>query len=77
MNYIFISPAYPVTCTSFCEALHELGVRVLGIGDVPFDALNDRLKNALTEYYYVQSLEDYDQVYRAVAFFIHRYGRID
>ena len=77
MNYIFISPAYPVTCTSFCERLNEAGVTVLGIGDVQYDALNERLKNALTEYYYVETLEDYDQVYRAAAYFIHRYGRID
>ncbi len=77
MNYIFISPAYPVTCTYFCDSLNKLGVRVLGIGDVPYDALNNQLKNALYEYYYVSSLEDYDQVYRAVAFYIHKYGRID
>ena len=77
MNYVFLSPAYPVTCTHFCDRLNSLGVRVLGIGDVPYDMLNDQLKHALTEYYYVDSLEDYDQVYRAVAFFIHRYGRID
>ena len=77
MNYIFISPAYPVTCTYFCDRLHELGVNVLGIGDVPYDTLNEQLKRSLTEYYYVSSLEDYDQVYRAVAFYIHKYGRID
>lgn len=77
MNYVFISPAYPVTCTHFCNRLSEKGVNVLGIGDVPYDGLNDELKKALTEYYYVESLEDYDQVYRAVAFYIHRYGRID
>lgn len=77
MNYIFISPAYPVTCTYFCNRLNKLGVNVLGIGDVPYDTLNEQLKNSLTEYYYVGSLEDYDQVYRAVAFFIHKYGRID
>ena len=77
MNYVFISPAYPVTCTQFCDRLHKHGVNVLGIGDVPYDTLNDQLKNALTEYYYVDTLEDYDQVYRAVAFFIHKYGRID
>ena len=35
------------------------------------------LKNALHEYYKVSSLENYDEVYRAVAYFIHRYGRID
>ena len=77
MNYVFISPAYPVTCTHFCDRLSRYGIRVLGIGDVPYDDLNGQLKYSLTEYYYVDSLEDYDQVYRAVAFFIHKYGRID
>lgn len=77
MNYIFISPAYPVTCAQFCDRLNRLGVTVLGIGDVPYDDLSGQLKNALTEYYYVDSLEEYDQVYRAVGFFVHRYGRID
>ena len=77
MNYVFISPAYPITYTYFCERLHDLGVNVLGIGDYPYDALDDELKSALTEYYYVDSLEDYDKVYRACAFFIHKYGRID
>ena len=77
MNYVFISPAYPVTCANFCERLNDLGVNVLGIGDVPYDALSVRLKKSLKEYYYVSSLENYDQVYRACAFFIHKYGRID
>ena len=77
MNYIFISPAYPVTCTFFCDRLHKLGVNVLGIGDVPFDSLNDPLKSALTEYFYVPSLEDYQQVYHAVAYFVYKYGRAD
>ena len=77
MNFIFISPAYPVTCTRFCERLSELGVNVLGIGDVAYDALNDALKGALTEYYYVESLEDYEQVFRAAAYFVYNYGRAD
>ena len=77
MNFVFISPAYPISCTNFCECLNELGVRVLGIGDEPCDELNDTLKGVLTDYYYVNTLEDYDQVYRAAAFFIHKYGRID
>ncbi len=77
MNFIFISPAYPVSCTNFCSCLHKLGVNVLGIGDEPYDMLDAQLKDSLTEYYYVNSLEDYDQVFRAAAFFIHKYGRID
>ena len=77
MNFIFLSPAYPVTCTRFCERLSELGVNVLGIGDVAYDALNDALKGALTEYYYVESLEDYEQVFHAAAYFVYNYGRAD
>ena len=77
MNYVFISPVYPITCTQFCDRLNRMGVTVLGIGDVPYDELNDQLKNSLREYYYVDSLEDYDSVHRAAAYFIHQYGRID
>ena len=77
MNFVFISPNFPVTCEYFCDRLHGRGVNVLGIGDAPYDALSERLKGALSEYYQVSSLEDYDQVYRAVAFFIHKHGRID
>ncbi|MDE5765861.1 MAG: ATP-grasp domain-containing protein, partial [Clostridia bacterium] len=35
------------------------------------------LRASLTEYYKVSSLENYDEVYRAVAFFSFRYGKID
>jgi hypothetical protein len=77
MNYVYISPGFPQCGTHFCKCLADLQVRVLGIGDMPYDALNDTLKNSLTEYYYVSSLEDYDQVYRGAAFFIHKYGRLD
>ncbi len=77
MNFIFISPNFPHTYWQFCECLHKNGINVLGIGDSPYDYLEGPLKAALTEYYYVNSLEDYDQVYRAVAFFAFKYGRID
>ena len=77
MNFIFISPNFPHTYWQFCDRLHNNGVNVLGIGDAPYDGLEQPLKSALTEYYRVDSLEDYDQVYRAVAFFAFKYGRID
>ena len=77
MNFVFISPGYPICCTQFCDRLHGLGVNILGIGDTPYDSLNGQLKNALTEYYYVNTLEEYDQIYRAVGYYIHKYGRID
>jgi hypothetical protein len=77
MNFIFISPNFPHSYWQFCDRLRADGVNVLGIGDAPYDGLEGPLKAALTEYYRVDSLEDYDQVYRAVAFFTFKYGRID
>ena len=77
MNYVFISPHFPHTYWQFCDRLHRNGINVLGIGDAPYDSLEAPLKAALTEYYRVDSLEDYNQVYRAVAFFAFKYGKID
>lgn len=77
MNFVFISPQFPHTYWNFCDRLKKNGVNVLGIGDAPYDSLDWNVKNSLTEYYYVQSLEDYDQVFRAVAFFSFKYGKID
>ncbi|MDO4929815.1 MAG: hypothetical protein Q4E59_01630 [Bacteroidales bacterium] len=77
MNFVFISPHFPHTYWEFCDRLKRNGVNVLGIADAPYESLSDGLKGALTEYYRVDSLEDYDQVYRAVAFLAFKYGRID
>ena len=76
-NVIFISPNFPTNYWQFCKELKNNGMNVLGIGDQPYDELTNELKNSLNEYYKVDSLENYDEVYRAVAFFIHKYGRID
>ncbi len=76
-NFVFISPNFPDNYWNFCRKLRENGLRVLGIGDCPYDDLAGHLKAALDEYYKVGSLENYDEVYRAVAYFIHKYGRVD
>ncbi|MCI6568092.1 MAG: ATP-grasp domain-containing protein [Dysosmobacter sp.] len=76
-NVIFISPNFPTNYWQFCRELKRNGMNVLGIGDQPYDELRPELKDSLNEYYKVSSLENYDEVYRAVAFFIFKYGRID
>ena len=76
-NFIFISPHFPVNYRNFCIKLHENGVNVLGIGDAPYDSLDYMLQGALTEYYRVNNMENYDEMYRAVAFFCFKYGKID
>ena len=76
-NVVFISPNFPTNYWQFCQELKNNGLNVLGIGDQPYEELLPELKANLTEYYRVYDLADYDQVYRAVAFFIFKYGRID
>lgn len=76
-NFVFISPNFPTNYWQFCRELRANGLNVLGIGDQPYDELSAELKGSLNEYYKVSSMENYDEVYRAVAFFIFKYGRID
>lgn len=76
-NFIFISPNFPTNYWQFCHELKLNGMNVLGIGDQPYDELMPELKASLNEYYKVSTLENYDEVYRAVAFFAFKYGRID
>lgn len=76
MNFIFISPHFPHTYWEFCRRLKQDGVCVLGIVDTPYNNLPSELKESLTECYVVSNLGDYDQVYRAVAYFAWKYGRI-
>lgn len=76
-NFIFISPAFPGNYENFCVALKANGINVLGIGDTPYDSLSPRLKSTLTEYYRVENMENYDDMFRAVAFLSFRHGKID
>ncbi|MDO5089833.1 MAG: ATP-grasp domain-containing protein [Leptotrichiaceae bacterium] len=77
MNFVYISPQFPKTNWNFCDRLKQNGVTVLGIADVSYDELDEKLKNSLTEYYKVSSLENYDEVLRAVGYFTFKYGKID
>ena len=76
-NFIFISPNFPDSYWKFCAELKNNGLRVLGIGDCPYDQLKQELRDSLHEYYKVSNLESYDEVFKAVAFFTYKYGKID
>lgn len=76
-TFIFVSPDFPQINVDLCVHLADAGVRVLGIGDAEFDGLDPRLKDKLSEYYEVGTLDDYSEVYRAVALFAHKYGKPD
>lgn len=77
MGFIYISPHFPKTGWRFCDRLKKNGVKVFGIADCNYEELDPTLKSALTDYYKVSSLENYDEVYRAVAYFAFKYGKIE
>lgn len=76
-NVIFLSPNFPENYWNFCKELKNNGLRVLGIGDCPYDNLRQELRDSLDEYYKVSTLENYAEVSGAVAFFQEKYGPID
>lgn len=77
MNFILVSPNFPETFQQFAIRLQENGVTVLGLGDAPYETLSPSLKSALTEYYRLDDLGNYDEMVRAVGYFTFRYGKID
>ena len=76
-NFLFISPNFPENYWHFCAELKKNGMRVLGIGDCPYNQLKQELRDSLEDYFKVSSLENYDEVFRAVAFLTYKHGRID
>ncbi|MEW4368757.1 ATP-grasp domain-containing protein [Paenibacillus kandeliae] len=77
MNFVFFSPHFPGSSSEFAIRLHQEGATVLGIGDASYESLHPRLQEALTEYYRIDSMENQDDVLRAVGFFTHKYGKIN
>ena len=77
MNYLLVSPNFPISQEFFAKGLKEKGINVLGVGSESYDALSQTLKDNLLEYFRVNDLEDYEEVFRAVAFLTYKHGKID
>jgi hypothetical protein len=77
MNLVFISPHFPQTYWHFCAGAKRNGVNVLAIADTDYGNLPRELRENISDYYKVNSLENYEEMYRAVAWFAHKWGRID
>src|SRR6185503_5900745 len=77
MNFVFLSPHFPPNFYRFAAALKQHGVTVLGVADENYDALRPELKGALTEYYRVNDMHNYDELLRALGYLTHRYGKLD
>jgi len=77
MNIVFLSPHFPHHYHQFCRQLKMAGANVLGIADAPYVELPRAVQDALTEYYRVDDMHDFDALVRACGYFTHRYGKLD
>lgn len=77
MNVVFLSPHFPPNWYLFATALHDQGATVLGIADAPYEELRPELRDALTGYYRVDDMNDYEQLFRALSHFTAEYGKLD
>ena len=68
MNYPCYFSYHPQNFQQFTIELANKGITVLGIGQEPYEQLDEPLRNSLTEYFRVDNLENIDEVKRAVAF---------
>ena len=58
MNIIFLEPGFPANQRQFVRALASIGAHVLGVGDRPYDWLDDELKGWLGGYQQISSVTD-------------------
>jgi biotin carboxylase len=76
-NIVILSPHFPPHYYRFWLHLKQAGAHALGIGDEPREQLAEELRSALTEYYYLPDMHDYDALVRACGYYTHRFGKID
>src|SRR5574341_1772720 len=77
MNVVYLSPHFPPNYYLFCVRLREMGANVLGLADAPHEMLRPELRAALTDYYRVEDMQDYDRLVRALGYFTNHHGKID
>jgi biotin carboxylase len=76
INIVFLSPHFPNNHKYYCQRLHEAGIRVLGIDQIPRHSLCSDLGCCFHDYYQVNDLQHYSELAQACRYFIDHYGPI-
>lgn len=66
MNIILVEPHFPHNQREFARALASVGANVIGIGETPWDYLDDQLKSWMVHYEQVGSVTNRAQMTEAV-----------
>lgn len=76
MNVLFLSPNYPAEMPDFTRGLAEVGARVFGLGDTPYEGLEPKVKHALAGYRQC-SLFHRDEVFAQAERFGVKFDRVE
>ncbi len=63
---LYLNPGFPAEMPNFVMGLAEVGATVVGVGDMPRQALPDRCKRALSNYIQISSLFDEERAFREI-----------
>lgn len=66
MNIVFVEPCFPQNQTRFVRALAAVGARVHGIGERPFEALDEETRRSMVHYEQIGSVCDENALLEAV-----------
>ena len=58
MNIIFVEPSFPANQRQFVRALASIGANVYGVGERPYDWLDDETKSCMVHYQQIKSVTD-------------------
>ncbi len=67
MRVVFLSPAYPPEMIEYTRGLVEVGAKVYGVGDTPFEALPAKVRPLLHDYLRVPRIMAEDDVIERVS----------
>jgi hypothetical protein len=77
MNIVYLAPHFPPHYLRFRRRLKQAGASVKGIRNPPYDHLPVKVRVALTEYFRIDGMHNYDALLRACGFFTRKHGKID
>ncbi|MFX4273386.1 ATP-grasp domain-containing protein [Propionibacteriaceae bacterium Y1685] len=66
MNVVFVEPAFPSNQREFVRGLQAVGARVHGVGERPYEWLDEELRSWLTDYVQIGSVTDTTALRQAV-----------
>ncbi|MBL4848843.1 MAG: ATP-grasp domain-containing protein [Planctomycetes bacterium] len=71
---MFLNPGFPAEMPFFVAGLAEVGATVVGVGDMPKEALPERCRRALSNYIRIRSLFDEEGAFREIVSEVHEAG---